>query len=154
VPLQTLRGARGAVTELAFSADGQQLLGRDEAGVALGWDLPTERPLSAPRAPEVAPGAAAASPDGRRLAFAGRDGSVLVFGRTVPDAEELSARAAFARPDPAWHAAEAARYERERRWFAAAFHLDRLLAVRPHDAAALVRRGRARAELGRRDEAR
>src|SRR5207245_2336658 len=102
----------GPITELAFSPDGQRLLGRDETGQAVGWELATGRPLAVPQPPASAPGAVAASPDGRRLAFAGRDGTVRVIERTVPGPEELSARAAFARPDPAWHAAEAAAQER------------------------------------------
>jgi WD40 repeat protein/tRNA A-37 threonylcarbamoyl transferase component Bud32 len=152
--LLTLSGARGAVTELAFPADGQQLLGRDDTGAAVGWDVSTGRHLPAPRPPRSAPGAAAVSPDGRRLAFAGPGSIVRVIERTTPDLEELAARAAVARPDPAWHEAEAGRAARAGRWFPAAFHLDRLLAGRPRDAALLLERGRARAGLGRKDEAR
>jgi WD40 repeat protein len=160
VVLLTLRGARGPVAALAFSADGQQLLGRDDSGRALGWDLSTGGPLPAPRAPEFTPGTGAASADGRLLAFAGRDGTVRVVERSpgraevLPNGEEPLSRLALAHPNVGWHEAEASRHERTGGWFAAAFHLDRLLVGYPGDVTLLLRRAQARAALGRRDEAR
>jgi tetratricopeptide (TPR) repeat protein len=61
-----------------------------------------------------------------------------------------------ARPhDPSidWHRRAAAESEGAGQWFAARWHLDRLIAAVPGDGSLFARRGRALAVLGRRDEA-
>jgi hypothetical protein len=45
----------------------------------------------------------------------------------------------WARPDPDWHDEQAGRAEQALDWFAAAFHLRRLVALRPNDPEALRR---------------
>jgi tetratricopeptide (TPR) repeat protein len=52
---------------------------------------------------------------------------------------------------PAWHRQQAAECERDRNWFAAAFHLGRLLETEPGQPLLRARRGRALLELGRTD---
>jgi WD40 repeat protein/tetratricopeptide (TPR) repeat protein/tRNA A-37 threonylcarbamoyl transferase component Bud32 len=48
----------------------------------------------------------------------------------------------------AWHEKQAVAAERQARWFAARFHLDRLIADRPEDASLRTRRARALSALG------
>src|SRR5205823_3332974 len=74
--------------------------------------------------------------------------------RLVPrPAGELAAEHPWLLPDPEWHDRQAVWAERDAEWSAAAFHHARVLAGRPWDAAAHLRRGLALAELGRHDEA-
>src|SRR5262249_61119520 len=92
-------------------------------------------------------------PDGRLLALIEGNHVSLRDLRASPDREELAFREAMARPDPFWHQEQAERCERERQWFAAAFHLGQALQSRP-DAALYRRRGHALAEQGPREGAR
>jgi hypothetical protein len=50
-----------------------------------------------------------------------------------PDAEELLVRRAQTRLDAAWHQGEAARWEKEKEWQTAAFHLEHALRAQPGD---------------------
>ena len=56
-------------------------------------------------------------------------------------------------PPMAWHLREAASSEQAGQWFAARWHLDRLIAARPEDGSLYTRRGVARARLGQWAEA-
>jgi tetratricopeptide (TPR) repeat protein len=87
--------------------------------------------------------------DGRHL-FRGRKHTLLKW---PPDRAELERRQALAHPDQGWHVEKAASAEREGRWFAAAFHLGRLLHAGP-DVALRCRRARAYLALSRWREAR
>jgi tetratricopeptide (TPR) repeat protein len=59
-----------------------------------------------------------------------------------PDADELGFRQAMARLDPFWHREQADRHEKAGDWFAAVFHLNRLLEVQPADAELRQRRAK------------
>jgi WD40 repeat protein len=89
------------------------------------------------------------SPDGQRLA-AGRMGGTVSVWRA--EALTPEARAAHLRKGDiavlAWHQRQAGESERLRQWFAAAFHLSRLLDAAPADPDLSFRRAQARAELG------
>jgi tetratricopeptide (TPR) repeat protein len=54
----------------------------------------------------------------------------------------------MARPDPIWQRDQASRYEKERQWFATAFHLGQALRSWPDDAVLIRRRAKALAEQG------
>jgi hypothetical protein len=72
----------------------------------------------------------ARSPDGRLVAFLDRE-TVRLLG--PPDAEELLVRRAQTRLDAAWHKGEAARWEKDKQWQTAAFHLEQALRAQPGD---------------------
>ncbi|HEY1381090.1 MAG TPA: protein kinase [Gemmataceae bacterium] len=101
--LFTLRGHTGAVTGVAFSPDGKRVLTTGADGSARSWDAETGREVAAitdrvekgwvtlppgarQRDPLAQPGAypahAAYSPKGNRVAFACRDGSILLVDST------------------------------------------------------------------------
>jgi len=61
-----------------------------------------------------------------------------------PDEAELAYRQAMARLDPFWQEEQAERQAQTGQWFAATFHLDRLLQARPDDALARYRLGLVR----------
>jgi tetratricopeptide (TPR) repeat protein len=117
------------------------------------WEVSTGRPLAdLPEAPAWAGGGH--SRDGHHLARA--DGEVIYLHdlHQAPDADEAAFREAMARLDPLWQHGQALQAERAGQWLAVAFHLDRSLEAWPDDTGLYLRRGRARAELGRWAEAR
>ena len=70
-----------------------------------------------------------------------------------PNAVELAFRKAKARFDPFWHQEQAAEAEKKHEWFAAAFHLGRLVSTRPWDADLHARRAYALTCLGKTEPA-
>jgi hypothetical protein len=93
------------------------------------------------------------SPDGTRLATGSGDGMARVWdARPVdtcdPWAEDEARRRAWA---PDWHAEDAAAAEKAGDWFAADFHLGRLLLLRPGDPALWRRRAEALRHLSQPD---
>ncbi len=143
----------GAVTGVAFSPDGRGL--STTGGEPRVWDLQTGKAMDDPDAlkflAQLHP--SALSPDGGRLARIDDSLVYLHELKEAPSDDDLAGRQAMAQPDAFWQHVQADRYEREGQWFAAAVHLDLSIAARP-EVPLFVRRGRARAELGRWDEAR
>jgi WD40 repeat protein/serine/threonine protein kinase len=142
-------------SRMVFSPDGQRLATSNWDGTTKVWDLKTGQETADTDAKKLlllAPDPAR-SRDGRFLARA--DGEVVYIDdlKQPPDVDELAYRQAMGRLDPIWQEEQAARCERDRQWFAAAFHLDQALAARP-DSPLHGRRGQPRAELGRWEEAR
>jgi WD40 repeat protein/serine/threonine protein kinase/tetratricopeptide (TPR) repeat protein len=153
--LHALNGYKTAVDRLAFRPDGQRLATAGGDGVTKVWDVQTGQEVADPEAAKFLASVhdPALSPDGRYLARA--DGEVVYLHdlKQMPDAEDLALSQALAQPDPIWQEEQAARCERERQWFAAAFHLDQALTARPNSPLH-GRRGRAWAELGHWEQAR
>jgi WD40 repeat protein/tRNA A-37 threonylcarbamoyl transferase component Bud32 len=133
-----LEGHTGTVTAVCFTRDGKRLVSRSAAAQPGGkeevrsWDPQTGTeiiPCTDPPPPEETP--TATSPDGQLFASAAGN-RILV---------RLTAEPSLApRPDEreddfwttvAWHHGEAGNAETGQRWFAAAFHLGRLLALAP-----------------------
>jgi WD40 repeat protein/serine/threonine protein kinase len=148
------QGHTKAVQVVAFSPDGRRLatIAWTETKV---WDALTGHEVTDPEAGKflLSGHNPRLSPDERFLVHP--EGTVVYVhdrARSI-DAEEMAFREAVARPDPAWQEEQAVRYEQERQWFAAAVHLDQILAAHP-EAPLHARRGRARAELGRWEDAR
>jgi WD40 repeat protein/Tfp pilus assembly protein PilF len=142
----------GAIKSSVVSFDGRRLLSWGADRAARLWDVgPDDRPAA----------------DLLRLAqllsarHADGSGDIL----PLPQEEwrrawqELRAKypgefaAAPAEGALAWHRREAAEAELARQWFAAAWHLDRLIAAGSDWPSHYLRRGTARAELGRHEEA-
>jgi WD40 repeat protein len=146
-----LPGALPSPPRVGFSPDGRRLSVADGYGLTQTWDLETGRVLES-RVKSARGPTGPFSPDGRRLALA-QGNAIRVLDVGPLREEERRIRRARTGPDADWQAAEAARHERAGQWFAAAFHLGRLLAERPWDTSLHVRRARAYAELGRPDRA-
>jgi WD40 repeat protein len=79
VPLGTLVGHTAAVTSVAFSRDGRQVVTASQDNTARVWDVATGRPLTKPLEHHGFVTAAAFSPDDRRIVTAGGDGTVRVW---------------------------------------------------------------------------
>lgn len=132
---------------MAFSQDGERIFGRSSGVRVKGWVLATGKECPLVR-PFPAVYRSTLSPDGRRKAVA--CGSTVLL---VDPAKDCAAWLEFSRSDPRWHAEQADAALRNNHWFAAAFHLDRLLRERPWDADLHVRRAHALARQGRAAEA-
>lgn len=72
------------------------------------------------------------SPAGSRLASGSQDGYIKIWdAREISPEERRSRSDAFDEGLPGWHAEVAAEAEKAGNWFAAAFHLSRLDALKP-----------------------
>jgi WD40 repeat protein len=142
------------VSNVAFSADGARLATACSDGAARLWDARTGAEVLALRGHAGPVYAVAFSPDGARLATASRDGTARLWDARRdgydPWVEDEYRRRALA---PDWHAEDAEIAEKGGDTFAAAFHLGRLLRLRPLDAALHSRRAAALDKLGRAEEA-
>src|SRR5262249_40413531 len=116
----TLKGHTSSLFDVAFSPDGQRLVSRDISGETIVWDVAKGQRVQEP-VPEVLVPSGARSPDGRLFAWIDRE-TIRLIG--PPDAEELLVRRGATRLDADWHREEAALWERQRQWPAAAFHLE------------------------------
>jgi WD40 repeat protein/tRNA A-37 threonylcarbamoyl transferase component Bud32 len=150
--LFTLRGP-GEIWAPAFSPDGSRLVATSREGARL-YDARTGQELLTLAGPIRAIASPTFSPDGLRLAVSGDDGRVRLYEapRDVAAWQEQRRRAAA---DGAleWHRAQADEHERGSAWFAAAFHLSRLIRAEPRGTL-FLRRGVALVRLGKADEAR
>jgi hypothetical protein len=90
------------------------------------------------------------SADGSTLAVANQLGDIR-FWSAAPRTEEAQAarRATWSDYALKWHRRAARDAERERRWFAAAFHLSRVIEACPTDGVLFAHRGRANAQMER-----
>src|SRR5262249_10187531 len=121
------------VTGVAFSPDGKQVFAWDGTNKGLAWSADDGLPTDPPPAPPAPAERFALSPAGFfRAGPRGSDVVVTDTRRLDPAANE------WPLPDRderlRYHGESAALAERERRWFAAAFHLGRLLLESPDDA--------------------
>jgi WD40 repeat protein/predicted Ser/Thr protein kinase len=95
----------------------------------------------------------ARSPDGQRVASARGDKVQVRWARdTTPEALERQQQEDF-RDGAAWHYQQAADAEKAGQWFAAAFHLSRLVEVEPARAKVYARRAHAYTQLGQAQQA-
>jgi eukaryotic-like serine/threonine-protein kinase len=126
-------------SRLAFAEAGKVVAFRDLAGNVVGWSVETGAPAKVAGDPFTRFEREGRTADGRRLLLWGE----TVFIQSALDDQQRERLRAQARPDPAWHADGARTAEANKQWFAAAFHLGRLLLESPKDADLLCRRARA-----------
>ncbi len=139
------------VTGIAFP-DGGRILARLVDHRVLGWEVPSGKPLAAvresvPAEPDPTAVVAALSADGRTLAHGLGSLIELVDLDARWDRTDRTRWRWATQPEKAWHVTEATRHEGLSQWFAASFHLDRLLEDSPFDAALHARQFRARVQL-------
>jgi hypothetical protein len=142
-----LKGHTNDVSSVAFSPDGRRVFARDAAGKVLAWD--PNNGMLLPDPPATLPAGRPEAVHGNRRAVA--VGPLVRLERILTPAEEQQLRqeeqriqgALQARAGREFHAAEAEAAENTNQPFAAVFHLDRLLALRPGQRPALLQRRHA-----------
>jgi WD40 repeat protein/tetratricopeptide (TPR) repeat protein len=140
------------LTSPTFTDGGKVVAGQKhrwtkETGYAmefLGWSVETGDPVKVTGAPIGNGASAKRTQDGRRLwSLSGK-----FFIQRESDQRERERLEAQARPDPAWHVEKARAAEGDKQWFAASFHMGRLLLEpKSRDDLELLCR-RARANMG------
>ncbi len=126
------KGHAGGVTCVAFSPDGTRLATDGDMSARL-WDARTGQPLLECKGHTERVTGVAFSPDGKWLATASGDQTARLWDARplpLPRGEELEDRLWATRPKPYWHQEQFNKVRNGDR-FAAAFHLDRLLAYAP-----------------------
>jgi hypothetical protein len=128
-----LKGHTSIVVSAAFSPDSKRVFARDDRGKILAWAVADGQPMQLVNPPaEFADRLDCESPNGTRRALVVSHEVLLIDTalhkrqnqRPLPDrAERLR-----------YHGEQARRAEARRQWFAAAFHLGRMLLDQPDDA--------------------
>jgi WD40 repeat protein/tetratricopeptide (TPR) repeat protein len=142
----------GGLWGLAFVADDTVIAVKDPLGKVKGWSIETGEPAKVPGDALAKLERKYQTADGRHLRYL----NGTYFIQAASNDTERARLRAQARPDPAWHTAEARAAEAGKQWFAAGFHLSRLL-LEPEsrdNADLLCRRARAYTMQGRWKEAR
>ncbi len=134
-------GFSAAIRAVGLTTDGR-VFGRDADGHVVAWTVADGRSADSADPPSWWSTPAAASPDGALRAVARGASIALLDGRAL---ERDRADRAELEPVTRWvyHARQAAAAEQDQEWFAAAFHLGRLLGDQPDDADLIRRRDAA-----------
>jgi WD40 repeat protein len=155
-------GHANALTDVSFNPSGTRLATGSWDKTARVWDVATGQELVVIRGHTDKVSSAVFSPDGAFLATASHDRSARIWdsrtdstASTTTVSYEPWAEAELRLLDraPDWHAQQAASADATGDAFASAFHLGRLLQLRPLDADLYTRRAHAIDMLGRTDEA-
>jgi WD40 repeat protein len=138
--LLEFKGHTMPLAKVAFSPDGARLVTGSHDKTARLWDVRTGQPVLEFRAHTDTVKGVAFNRDGTQLATASWDGTARLWDARpwpMPAEEELAYRLWATRPEPDWHEAQFRQFRAADR-FAAAFHLDRLLAEAPARRAELI----------------
>jgi WD40 repeat protein/tetratricopeptide (TPR) repeat protein len=135
---------------LAFADNGKVIATRNQAGEVIGWSVKNGDEVKVAGDPFAGSGRAERTEDGRTL-WSHNGTFFIQAGLDDRLRERLRAQA---EPDPAWHALMARTAEANKHWFAAGFHLGRLLLKSDRDVDLWCRRTRALGEQKRWEEAR
>jgi WD40 repeat protein/tRNA A-37 threonylcarbamoyl transferase component Bud32 len=143
------KGHTAVVTSVAFSPDGSRLVTGSADRTARVWDTRLGQPLLECKGHTSSVDSVAFSPDGLWLATGSSDRMVRLWdGRTFSDAEEAEWRRWATLPELDWHQEQFQQNQHNDR-FAAAFHLDRMLAYLPSQRTDLLRQRTAFLEEAR-----
>ena len=128
-----VKGKAGMVRSVAFSPDDRRIFAWDSQNNLLAWSTADGKPIDPADAPPAPPPGPALSHDG--FLHATPQGNTV----TVTDKRPPPNYNAWPLPDAAerkrHHANQAAQAEQNKQWFAAEFHLRRVLVDDPENAA-------------------
>ncbi len=132
-PFPVCNGHTCNVLSVGLSPDGTRLVTASQDRSARLWDARSGQTLLVCNGHTGVVTSVGFSPDGTRLVTASRDNTARLWDARplpLPDGEELAYRLWATRPEPDWHEEKFKEFQHNER-FAAAFHLDRVLAYAP-----------------------